>query len=393
MSEKYIDMIITHLRVENFKSLVDFNLSLAKFNCLVGLNGSGKSTVLQFFDFLSQQVKGDLDDWLKKRQWEASDINSKLTRKKNIDFEATLLHNKNFEVKWSASFNRTTLRCTAERIDWNNNLILKVEDGKYNIWALTKQERENKLSGTITFDYQGSLLSQIKESQLTTQTLELKKFFAEINALDLLTPELLRQRTREATNSLGLGGERLSAFLYEIGEAKRDDIKQTMTKIYPTIKKIDVEKLRFGWKRLLVEEEFKKTLLKTEARHVADGFLRMLAILAQLSKEQSFLLLDEIENGINPELIEFLVDSLVQSTPQVLVTTHSPMILNYLEDDIATAGVIYLYKTQNGSTQAVRLFDIPSMREKLTVMGPGEVYEDTLLTQLDQEINRLKQTN
>lgn len=398
-----MDMRITHLRVYNFKSLVDFDLPLAKFNCLVGLNGSGKSTVLQFFDFLSQQVKGDLDDWLKKRQWEASDINSKLTRKNNIDFEACLLHNKNLEVKWSASFNRTTLRCTAERIDWNKNLILKVEDGKYNIWALTKQEREKKLSGTITFDYQGSLLSQIKESQLTTQTLELKKFFAEINALDVLTPELLRQRTREATNSLGLGGERLSAFLYEIGEAKRDDIKQTMTKIYPTIKKIDVEKLRFGWKRLLVEEEFKKTilktvsvskktLLKTEARHVADGFLRMLAILAQLSKEQSFLLLDEIENGINPELIEFLVDSLVQSPPQVLVTTHSPMILNYLEDDIATAGVIYLYKKPNGSTQAVRLFDIPSMREKLTVMGPGEVYEDTLLTQLDQEINSLKQT-
>lgn len=138
MSEKDMDMRISHLRVYNFKSLVDFNLPLAKFNCLVGLNGSGKSTVLQFFDFLSQQVQGDLDDWLKKRQWEASDINSKLTRKNNIDFEACLLHNEGFEIKRSASFNRTTLRCTAERIDWNNNLILKVEDGKYNIWAYSK---------------------------------------------------------------------------------------------------------------------------------------------------------------------------------------------------------------------------------------------------------------
>jgi predicted ATP-binding protein involved in virulence len=102
------------------------------------------------------------------------------------------------------------------------------------------------------------------------------------------------------------------------------------------------------------------------------------------------LLLDEIENGINPELIEFLVDSLVQAPPQVLVTTHSPMVLNYLEDKIAILGVIYLYKEQNGATQAVQLFDIPSMREKLTVMGPGEVYEDTLLTQLTEEIAMLK---
>jgi predicted ATPase len=34
------------------------------------------------------------------------------------------------------------------------------------------------------------------------------------------------------------------------------------------------------------------------------------------------------------------VDSLVEASPQILVTTHSPMILNYLEDEIAIAGVI-----------------------------------------------------
>jgi predicted ATPase len=385
-------MIIKHIRVDNFKSLVSFDLPLAKFNCLVGLNGSGKSTVLQFFDFLSQQVRGSLDDWLKKRQWEASDINSKLTRKNNIDFEVLLLYAENCEVKWSASFNRQTLRCTFERVDWNKNLILKVEDGKYAIWAFAKQDRESapRLSGAIAFDYQGSLLSQIKESQLTKEILELKKFFEGLHTLELLAPELLRQRTRDAKNSLGLGGERLSAFLYEIGEKERNCIQEKLSDIYPKLKQIDVATMRSGWKKLTVQEQFENTLLKTEARHVADGFLRMLAVFAQLSKEQNFLLLDEIENGINPELIEFLVDSLVKAPPQVLVTTHSPMVLNYLEDDIAIAGVIYLYKEQNGATQAVRLFDIPSMREKLTVMGPGEVYEDTLLTQLAEEITMMK---
>lgn len=102
------------------------------------------------------------------------------------------------------------------------------------------------------------------------------------------------------------------------------------------------------------------------------------------------MLFDEIENGINPELIEFLIDTLVETRPQMLITTHSPMVLNYLEDNIAIKGVTYLYKEQNGATQAVRLFDIPSLREKLTVMGPGEVYDDTLLTQLVEEITMLK---
>ena len=106
------------------------------------------------------------------------------------------------------------------------------------------------------------------------------------------------------------------------------------------------------------------------------------------------MLLDEIENGVNPEIIEFVVDSLVAALPQLLVTSHSPMVLNYLTDEVAIDGVIYLYKNSHGATQAIRLFDIPSMREKLEVMGPGEAYEDTMLSRLADEIDGLnaKQT-
>ncbi len=399
-------MQIKSIKVDNFKSLVNFELPLAKFNCLVGLNGSGKSTVLQLFDFLSQQFRGDLIGWLKQRQWEASDLNSKLTRKQNISFEVLLIHPDDFEIKWSASFNRQTLYCTTEHIEWNNNTILKVEDGDYQILSLpsiavASSELQNKVkknglileavvqggwTGKIAFDYQGSLLSGIKESQITKELLELKKLFLDLHTLDLLAPELLRQRTRDAGNSLGLGGEKLSAFLHGIGQEKRASIQAKLAKVYPRFEHIDVSSLRSGWKKLTVQEKFGDTIVKTEARHVADGFLRMLAVFAQLSKEQSFLLLDEIENGVNPELIEFLVDELVESAPQILITTHSPMILNYLEDEVAIEGIIYIYKNQIGATQAIRLFDIPRMREKLTVMGAGEVYEDTLLTQLNAEI-------
>ena len=380
-------MRIKSIKVDNFKSLVNFDLPLSKFSCLVGLNGSGKSTILQLLDFLSQQFRGDLSSWLKKRQWESSDLNSKLTNNQNIDFEVVLIHENGIEVDWWASFNRQTLRCTREFIGWDNNLILRVRGGNYKISDLpNKKVTRSVIQGEITFDYQGSVLSQIKETQLPSELRELKKFFVDLHALDLLTPELLRQKTRGADNSLGLGGEKLSAFLHEIGEAKRVDIQTKLAKVYPRFKHLDILSLRSGWKSLTVQEQFGDTIVKTEARHVADGFLRMLAVFAQLSKEQSFLLLDEIENGVNPELIEFLIDELVGASPQVLITTHSPMVLNYLEDEIAIEGVIYIYKGKNGATQAIRLFDIPSMREKLTVMGAGEVYEDTLLTQLDREI-------
>ena len=76
--------MIKSIWVDNFKSLVDFELKLAKFNCIVGLNGSGKSTVLQALDFVSQLMIGDIDGWLKMRNWEKSDLNSKLTKKSNM---------------------------------------------------------------------------------------------------------------------------------------------------------------------------------------------------------------------------------------------------------------------------------------------------------------------
>jgi predicted ATPase len=414
-------MRIEHIKVDNFKSLVDFDLPLAKFNCLVGLNGAGKSTVLQFFDFLSQQVKGDMNGWLEKRQWKSSDLNSKLTRKKNVDFEV-ILSNKapsystysdveiirsDVEIKWTASFNRQTLKCTTEQLEWGENVILRVENGNYYIRDLDYEldlytfknsivgsnhlvpPKSYALSGEIAFNYQGSVISQISEYKLPYHLREIKRFFNDLHALDLLAPELLRKRTRDAENSLGLGGEKLSAFLYEIGEEKKIDIQRKLAKVYPQFRQLDVSAIKSGWKSLTVQEQFGDVFVKTEARHVADGLLRMLAIFAQLSKEQSFLLLDEIENGVNPELIEFLVDQLVEAQPQILITTHSPMVLNYMEDDIAIEGIIYIYKQPNGATKAIRLFDIPSMRKKLEVMGPGEVYEDTLLTQLNQEISEM----
>ena len=62
-------MRIKSIEANNFKSLVDFRIELAQFNCLIGLNGSGKSTVLQFIDFVSQLVRGDMKGWLNERKW------------------------------------------------------------------------------------------------------------------------------------------------------------------------------------------------------------------------------------------------------------------------------------------------------------------------------------
>ncbi len=88
---------------------------------------------------------------------------------------------------------------------------------------------------------------------------------------------------------------------------------------------------------------------------------------------------------MNPEIIEKLVDVLVKASQQILVTSHSPMILNYLDDEIARQAVNFIYKNQKGETRARPFFSIPRIGEKLKVMGPGEAFVDTDLNLLTQE--------
>ena len=111
MNEMNQSLSLVNIKANSFKSLVDFSLPFSKFNCLVGLNGSGKSTVLQFIDFLSQQMTGDIDEWLESRKWTAKDLNSTLSKQLNISFTVELEFSGK-SVIWNASFNRSDTRRT-----------------------------------------------------------------------------------------------------------------------------------------------------------------------------------------------------------------------------------------------------------------------------------------
>ena len=137
---------------------------------------------------------------------------------------------------------------------------------------------------------------------------------------------------------------------------------------------------------MTVGEQYAGRSLLTDAKHVNDGMLRLMAIIAELEANPSLLLFDEIENGVNTELARFLVDALLGSHQQMLVTTHSPVVLNDLPDDVAREAMVYLYKLPDGRTRAVRLFDIPRMAKKLELMGPGEAFGDTDLYRLNDEL-------
>lgn len=100
-------------------------------------------------------------------------------------------------------------------------------------------------------------------------------------------------------------------------------------------------------------------------------------------------LMDEVENGLHHEVIEERMDVLVNSDSQVIVTTYSPMVLNYLEDKVAVKSVLLMYEDENHNTKLSPYFDDPVTLKKLDVLGPGEVYIDTYDTDVIDRFNTM----
>ncbi|WP_175656546.1 AAA family ATPase [Burkholderia ambifaria] len=383
--------MIVSLTVRNFKSIVDLNLKFSEhFNCLVGLNGAGKTSVLQAIDFASHMMGGDIDSWLKVRGWASLDLHSKLSAASNIVFFIVYRLPSGKVVEWRAAFNRVTRSCTREEVTEHlardtapspKKLIFDVQRNRYSVGDGAKSD--------IPLNYEGSLLSHLKEDLLTEDLIALRDGIRSIRSLELLSPHLMRASSREADSDIGLGGEKLSAYLFTIKGEERAKLIELLHKFYPAVVDFRVVQQRAGWKRLMLIEEYAGRKVETEAKHINDGLLRVLAILSQAQSQRSALLFDEVENGVNPEIAEQLVEVLQECPQQVIVTSHSPLILNYLSDETARTAVTFVYRGWDGSSKARPLFSLPQIKDKLDYMGPGEAFVDTNLTNLTQECVRL----
>jgi predicted ATPase len=95
---------------------------------------------------------------------------------------------------------------------------------------------------------------------------------------------------------------------------------------------------------------------------VSDGTLRLLAltILAYIKELQGVFLIEEPENGIHPQGIETIMQSLLSIYDgQVLIATHSPVALNIIE----SRAVLCFAKNEKGVTDIVAGDQHPGLRD------------------------------
>lgn len=382
--------MLTRIKVSTFKSLVNFEIKLGKFNCIIGLNGSGKSTVLQMISYVSSLFKGDTQRWLDSRDWESKDVVSHFfpTRK---TLEVALDYSfDGKKYRWVGTYHLEKEVCTKELLveledASNNRLLYRVSNGVYSSSAHRVE---------LNFKYSGSVLATLNDDMLPHEAKRFRDYVANIDSHDLLSPKVMRTGHYSRQGRLGSAGEFLIHHIHNLSDDDREIIRAKLALYFPQVQKIETKPQRDGTLALLLTERYfqnngSPSDLVTDARHINDGMLRLLNILANQRSTARFQLFDEIENGVNPEVTERLMDSFVGSPQQIIVTTHSPMVLNYIEEDLAKKSVILIYKNNGGHTLSVHLFDVPSAANKLDILSPGEAMVDLYLSDVAIEAEEL----
>ena len=109
---------------------------------------------------------------------------------------------------------------------------------------------------------------------------------------------------------------------------------------------------------------------------LSTGTLRILALLAILRHPNPppVIVIEEVENGLDPRTLNLLVDEIRRvvegGTTQVILTTHSP----YLLDLLTLSQIIVVERDENGSPIFTRPADDESMTKWSEKFSPGRLY-------------------
>lgn len=393
-------MQLTTFSIKNFKCLLDIDISLAQkspVTFLIGLNGSGKSTVLQAFDFVGEMMRGEIKGWLEKRGWKSSDLPTKIhssRRKSLVDISIAAI-DKEYNFSWQASFNPNPnfLRCTSEKLiiyssTLNQTIEAQVRDGRF---IINKDEQE------INFTYFGSIFSQLNDKILSEYNLikNIRDFIANIHSFDLLSPRNIRNRSRK-NNTIGMSGENLAGYIASLDVNQQEKLTEKLKYFYPWISCSEVKGYQFGWKELFIGEnigqypdfnnDYHNYYILRRSQHINDGTLRLLSIIAEVLFHNGITLFDEIENGFNPHIVNKLVDMLYTSPSQLIVTTHSPEVLQYIPEGQERDSVKLMYRKNDATSDIVDFFSLPEASERLKILSPGETYLDVDLKHISETL-------
>lgn len=382
--------MLCRLEVDNFKTLNQFRMELSPLTVVVGNNASGKSTILQVLDLMCSSVQEDFSSILTRRGWNVPDLRSKCRNKLSsrlvisADFHLVIrgeVRKLRWELILQYAVQKNTLSLYSEKVSdpERRQVYLEYTDKGVCVF-LAHQEavRYPRLSSDASV--LKVAVDEKRDEKEYPELAALKKYLLGMRSFELLSPEQMRSSSRGKSVNLSVSGKNLPSFLKGLSDLQKDRFLKKLHRLLGgRIRDVATEtKGKPGWTYVNVTETYKDLQYTVSSRHLSDGMLRLLAMIGlSESKDGTLLLLDEVENGINSGYAEDLMHIFYEMSRegrQLLTTTHSVVFLDYVEKE----DIVYLYRDEEtGGTTAVKIFELPELREKLEYMYPGEIVYNT----------------
>lgn len=374
-------MRLQSLRVRNFKAIVDSKtVKLGPLTAFIGNNGAGKSSLIEALETYQSILRDGLD--IAMQRWlgiehvrhKGQEVKERLGEAVNpISFELALGDSPRKVRRLALSVNNDP---AANRMFIASERISRV-DGTW---------MERGQTGMPSYGAGRSILTtSVDEAavRLGDDVLEWQFLTMSPERMGLPVPQ---QRTKSDVR-LAHDGSNVADFLLDLRRQDSDafdGIVETMSyvlpyakDIQPTLTSSEIE--RKAWLQL-TEANFKVPgwLLST-------GTLRMLALLALLRhpKPPPLIVVEEIENGLDPRSVHLIVEEIrnavLSGVTQVIVTTHSP----YLLDLLKLEHLVVVERDAQGHPRFSRPADQANLQRWAQEFAPGKLYTMGNLTGLD----------
>lgn len=383
---------LKYINILGFKSLVHVHVAVAdQMSLLIGPNGSGKTSILQAVDFVYYFVRGEPDQFFDHRRWEVNEIR---TSGKSRTLRAAFVFRDSitdYEIFWGFSWNTVDRETIGEEV-----IILDQESGHLlgeNAKRILSYQRKSRSitihgrDGIKGVRIAGSALAvaDVDENRSVEERIlnDLRIWANGLLSLELLDPKAMRYGTRGSRTHIGRRGEHVASFLASLDEKRYQRVMERLRRFYPATQGLRIIRKRAGWIDLKLDEKYSEVPDMT-LQHVSDGFLRILSLacIPEFDADVSLVLLDEIEDGLDPHIISSVVDELrsKNSGPQIIATSHSPIVINYFSSD----EVNLVAKDENGFTITAFMAAIDQITEYLDFEGPGEIWMNTVPEKLQE---------
>ena len=343
---------------------------------LIGTNGSGKSSTLQFLGFVRSFATGKADDFFDERGWVPKDVRSKIPHSLPSVSASLLLESEDgastiWQFSWS--YSGTTMREAVWQKAADQASPRKILE--YKNRALDSVGDEYAVRGV---NIRGSILPLLdgdRNSAVYGIIKPVVDWARGITSLELLSPVAMRRMGRGEHADIGPRGEHLASFIANLPPAARSRIVGRLSEFYP-VADVSTTRKKAGWVDMKISEKY-HGIDGIGPSHISDGFLRLLALctIPELPQDVSMILLDEVEDGIDPHILPDIIRRVKEQTPgQFIMTSHSPILVNYLD----ASEVLFVGRQSDGSVAVSPFSEFPSASEGLSYFGTGELW--TMLT-------------